>query len=674
MKTYYTKCGKVAFQKSSTAAVTRFEEINEHCDGCPYIERGTTYRGGQQIPITFCQSGSSEPNQKTDYSTTREDDATTLSIRSLDMELLRKIHEFVSSLDGCLHSAHWPNVFHGMDLPDCRKSMPLTFESNKKGKAAKKAIIEKFFSGGKPEQIDKTQKCGICSYYQPDEDNQLIGTCPERMSVPYADQTACSKYKPLVQTENPKKYVDTKSGRLIFVKSGIGFDGFKAMYRDAGKWGSGGAHSVKSPELPWRNSLAEAQADLDAYAAKKGWKEYIEETKEADEVHIDNSQKCNFNDEQCPYYCSHNTGCSLRLSTGNVVKSMLEKMSEYNCDTYHEMKQKYLPEETAAELVEVTIGNREEIAQVTSFDYSTVDNDTAVFLQDKEQKITQLRMMSVMAIGKELKEAQDKLSNHDKGTFYKWFESLGLKKDTVYRNINAYEWVIANCDNIELADGIQPSLLFAISKPSAPAELQKAVLDGDITTHKQYKDLEDKLKAERERADSAECREKAREQEKAWEEIKARDNYLVAQEAKERADKAEKALQQLTKAHAVSPGEAEKLQKELAEAKRQVEILTDELMKPVDIEPAVVEKIPEETERELKNLREQTSLRNDYMFVADMLNMFKTAHPGMLRSWAKVVVEENSIEKAKDIRKGIIDLSVVIESMVDYLDDEIQKK
>ena len=94
-----------------------------------------------------------------------------------------------------------------------------------------------------------------------------------------------------------------------------------------------------------------------------------------------------------------------------------------------------------------------------------------------------------MAIGKELKEAQDRLANNRTGTFERWVKSLNISDQTARNYIQAYEYVVQNLDNIESAEQIQPFLLFAISKPSAPQELQDAVLAGDITTHKEYQEL-----------------------------------------------------------------------------------------------------------------------------------------------------------------------------------------
>lgn len=166
-KTYYAKCG-ITFQKSSSAGVTRYEDLGDKCKGCPYIEHGSSCRGGKEVPITFCQAGSKKPNHKNEYLTTCESDATSLSIISLDMDFFKAVHEFALLQPGYAGSAKWPKVFHGLDRADCRKSMPLYFENNKKGKAVKKAIIDKFFQKSRKDKGKNNKKslghCDTCGH------------------------------------------------------------------------------------------------------------------------------------------------------------------------------------------------------------------------------------------------------------------------------------------------------------------------------------------------------------------------------------------------------------------------------------------------------------------------------------------------------------------------------
>ena len=56
-----------------------------------------------------------------------------------------------------------------------------------------------------------------------------------------------------------------------------------------------------------------------------------------------------------------------------------------------------------------------------------------------------------------------------------------------------------------ILEALPPTLLYAVAKPSAPAELVAQVKSGDITTHKQYQEALSQIKAEKERADAAEA-------------------------------------------------------------------------------------------------------------------------------------------------------------------------
>jgi hypothetical protein len=195
-KTYYTKCG-TCFKKSSSAGVTRYEEITDKCKGCEYIEQTTTYRGGKKVEITFCQAGSKKPNSKNDYQTTCESDATTLSIISLDLEFLKEVYDFACSKPGFTRSADWPRVFHGLDREDCRKSMPLYFENNKKGKSAKKAIIEKYFKELQEEKFDSLDKCYQCDSFHLDTNSKEVGSCSKRMTLVTRNDVVCYRFNPL---------------------------------------------------------------------------------------------------------------------------------------------------------------------------------------------------------------------------------------------------------------------------------------------------------------------------------------------------------------------------------------------------------------------------------------------------------------------------------------------
>ena len=97
-------------------------------------------------------------------------------------------------------------------------------------------------------------------------------------------------------------------------------------------------------------------------------------------------------------------------------------------------------------------------------------------------------------------------NQHCDDTFRAWCVSIGITKDTAYRLLQ----VAALMDHSsprqqKVLKELSPSLLYAVAKPSAPAELVAQVKSGDITTHKQYQEALAQIKAEKDRANAAEA-------------------------------------------------------------------------------------------------------------------------------------------------------------------------
>ena len=97
-------------------------------------------------------------------------------------------------------------------------------------------------------------------------------------------------------------------------------------------------------------------------------------------------------------------------------------------------------------------------------------------------------------------------NQHSDDTFRAWCVSIGITKDTAYRLLQ----VAALMDHSsprqqKVLKELSPSLLYAVAKPNAPAELVTQVKSGDITTHKQYQEALAQIKAEKDRANAAEA-------------------------------------------------------------------------------------------------------------------------------------------------------------------------
>lgn len=138
-----------------------------------------------------------------------------------------------------------------------------------------------------------------------------------------------------------------------------------------------------------------------------------------------------------------------------------------------------------------------EITLQDTFDYSIVSEGTKEFLVSKENELAGIYSNYSKEVGKVCYEAQQKLADYNNdGLFGKWIESVGLRRQRAYEYIDIYKYAVRISDNeeLEIFDKQPKSMQIEMSKPSADPELNQKVYDGDITTHKEYKELEKKLK------------------------------------------------------------------------------------------------------------------------------------------------------------------------------------
>lgn len=138
--------------------------------------------------------------------------------------------------------------------------------------------------------------------------------------------------------------------------------------------------------------------------------------------------------------------------------------------------------------------------QTRTFDYSTIDNSTASFLREKEFKVNESANRAFTEIGKELKEAQEVLSKNGYGCFIEWCESIGFKKDKAYALINRYELIVGNSDKQDLIESLPLSLSYEIAKKSVEPEIKKKVLDGEVTSLKELREVKKALQEAESRA------------------------------------------------------------------------------------------------------------------------------------------------------------------------------
>ena len=205
-----------------------------------------------------------------------------------------------------------------------------------------------------------------------------------------------------------------------------------------------------------------------------------------------------------------------------------------------------------------------------AFDYSGLTDQTVEdlhFAEDEYRHGKQMAERGLVHMGNAIAVAHDALcgvvaqcdnskhGNRGDDTFRAWCVSIGITKDTAYRLLQVSALLDGSSPRQQkILKELSPTLLYAVAKPSAPAELVEQVKSGDITTNKQYQEAMAQIKAEKDRAAAAEARE-----EEAWNMVsKAQDE---AQTAKNDLDAALADVQGLDEENARLKAEKEKAER-----------------------------------------------------------------------------------------------------------------
>jgi hypothetical protein len=151
------------------------------------------------------------------------------------------------------------------------------------------------------------------------------------------------------------------------------------------------------------------------------------------------------------------------------------------------------------------------------FDYSGLDAQTVATLHSAENIIRSARKEYVIKVADAVGMAHDELlevrnsdvklygNRYTEDTFIAWCKFVGISKSTAYQLLQVSNLLESSTPNEQkILKQASPSLLYAAARPSAEPEAVAALKGGDITTHKQYRELEAQLKAEREAREKAE--------------------------------------------------------------------------------------------------------------------------------------------------------------------------
>lgn len=552
MNRYLCKCGR-AVNKSTNADNTGNRET-DGCEGCPYLMPwgATEWDHTRHAMVMDVKGYECRMSPTLEYRTELHghlDDKTTIRIISLDFDFLERVSDWVKE--------HYPNgelsggfsrdrIRPAEYVDEGRYRYTLACSQNKKGIAAKRALWAEFF--------DET-------FHRKDMDadaekQKILRDIEQGKAAAHKDAAEMDK-----ETNAMLIYRDPATGWLYRVSPQPEHGSYVMQYRDpansatwkwCANWNIGNIY---------RESLEEV---LEARAKRDGWElvsgpassEPPEVVDEGEEYSPCDTCRCpDCIESSCPQAGCDKTdggfGCFAPYeecpapAEETCPDERLEKevgkcknQSVPNGDAAATTAGSAAPEpaETSTTPTDANTlpapgcpadagsatqslsaagpASLEAEPEATPFDYSGLDAQTVATLHSAENIIRSARKEYVIKVADAVGMAHDELvRNSDNSkygkrgedTFINWCNFVGISRSTAYQLLQVSDLLESSTPNEQkILKQASPSLLYAAARPSAEPEAVAALKGGDITTHKQYKELEAQLKAEREAREKAE--------------------------------------------------------------------------------------------------------------------------------------------------------------------------
>lgn len=521
MTKYICKCGRVV-QKSTNADNTGNRDT-VGCKGCPYLLPWgpTQWDATRHAIVTDVKGHECRMSPTIEYTTTyhgRADDKCSLRIVSLDLDFLDEVQAWIyDHANETLRADFSRGSMRGIEFSDKgRYSLSVLCAQNKKGVAAKAALLAEFFGPDK-RRLDMT----------PEQEKAHI-----LAAIEAGKARAQRKEKTMV-------YKDPATGWMYRVSPKAGKDGcFCIEYIDPV---SSAVWKPWPTEAKTRATSSETIAEvLEARVKQNGWvpMEEKEWNKPKDApsgavaVTTDGSAAA-----ECAALDAETKTTPADASGAQPPRPLAQPVP-------------LQPEHATA--------TAPAAPSAPAFDYSGLDADTAERLQNLARRAMEAKQRYVFDLMEIVVEAHRELcggvvapcdnskhGNRGDDSFRAWCASIGVGKDTAYRLLQVQTLMDGSTpEEQEMLAEAPAKLLYAAAKPSAPEELVQAVKDGDITTHKQYQKALAQLKAEREareeadrRADEAQAWAKKAEQEAALDRKEREDAHEKAMHYKAECDR-----------------------------------------------------------------------------------------------------------------------------------------
>lgn len=495
MTKYVCKCGRIV-HKSTNADNTGNRET-DGCEGCPYLlPWGPTKWDDTRHAIVVDVKGyECRMSKDLEYSTRfcgSITDKCSCYIASLDFDFLAHVSEWIEETypdrELCGHFSI--NTIRAVEyVSNGRYRMSIVCAQNKKGIAAKAALMHRFF----------------------DENGARIDMTPEEEKAHILAAINAGKARVQKGKEKKVKYIISEH------QNGLMYAYYKNLFwfwdKGQEKWISSSFAEQRYKQALQKDSKLTPEIfmdsgdfyTLDEYEIPMQRRIALETLTAAD---------CKAAEDSCSCAGCKRADCTcagMKDAEGRAECDGSGNCKQSGCS--YNLKHQENPTQAAPaspagagaatqNLSAADPASLEAESVPAAFDYTGLDEPTRDALHWAEREIGEARRDYIARLAQAVCIAHDALcggvvqnldnskhGNRGDEAFVSWCASVGLKRSTAYNLLQVNALLSSSTpEEQEVLEAASPSLLYAAAKPSAPAELVQAVKDGDITTHKQYQD------------------------------------------------------------------------------------------------------------------------------------------------------------------------------------------
>ena len=517
MTKYICKCGRVV-QKSTNADNTG----NRHtagCEGCPYLLPWgpTQWDATRHAIVTDVKGHECRMSPTIEYTTTyhgRADDKCSLRIVSLDLDFLDEVQAWIyDHANETLRADFSRGSMRGIEFSDKgRYSLSVLCAQNKKGVAAKAALLAEFFG--------------------PDKRRRDMTPEQEKAHILAAIEAGKARAQ---RKENTMVYKDPSTGWLYRVSPKPDEKScFFIEYLDPESSVVWKRDHKAAQGHPYVTSV---QSRLSYLAKEKGW------------VPMEEKEWNKPKDAPSGAVAVTTDGSAAATCEGPDAETRTTPADASGAQPPRPLVQ------SAPRQTEHATDTAPAALSAPAFDYSGMDDQTVADLHLAEQEYSSGKKMAEMGLRRmadAVAIAHDALCvtiatkcrngegafTASENTFGRWCESMGLNRKAAERLLQVSKLMDNSTPREQkVLEELTPSVLYEASRPSAEPEAVEALKSKQVTTLKEFRALEAQIKAERAAREKAEADLAAAQQEAALDRKEREDAHAAAMRYKAECDR-----------------------------------------------------------------------------------------------------------------------------------------